>query len=337
MPRRKNFYEDTSSQAQERMLEQNLQALIAPQRPQTTDLPIARIRPNPFQARRTFDNLEELAATIRAQGFTTRLRVRPDSSEPDTFQLVFGERRLRAAELAGLTLVPCDVAEHTDDELIEIGLAENIQRRDLDPLEEARAFQTFIDQRGYTERRLAERLGKDRGYIQNRLALLRAPEDVQQLVAQRPDSLSAARAIAQLPTAEQRQPLIAGVASGSLTHKAVLALMRDAAAAPPISPPAAPSIPDAPPPAGPARSPVPALNTEPLPSALMRTLDRDIPTVRSVFARWRLSLPRSTTDERTRMLSFVDAHLAEMAALATTLRASTQAPAAEDDTKAADR
>src|ERR671917_2574115 len=157
MPRRKSFYEDSGSNAQEHMLEQNLQALIAPQRPQTTDLPIARIRPNPFQARRTFDDLAELAATIRAQGFTTRVRVRPDPSEPNAFQLVFGERRLRAAELAGLAMVPCDVAEHTDDEMIEIGLAENIQRRDLDPLEEARAFRTLIDQRGYTERRLAER------------------------------------------------------------------------------------------------------------------------------------------------------------------------------------
>lgn len=312
MPRRKGFYEDSGSNVQERMLEQNLEALMAPQRPQTTDLPIPRIRPNPFQARRNFDDIEELAAAIRAQGFTTRLRVRPDPSEPDSFQLVFGERRLRAAEQAGLTMVPCEVAHHTDDEMIEIGLAENIQRRDLDPLEEARAFQTLIDQRGYTERRLAERIGKDRGYIQNRLTLLRAPQDVQQLVAQRPDTLSAARAIAQLPSVEQRQPLIEGVASGTLTHKDVLALVNNASVLP------------APPPAVVDHKQGEA-DVAPQPrergsgvtasSPLMQALDRDIPAVRAVLARWRLALRRSKAEERARMLGFIDEHRAELEAL----------------------
>ena len=107
--------------------------------------------------------------------------------------VVYGERRLRAAALAGIETVPCDIAEHTDDDLIEIGLAENIQRRDLNPIEEANAFQHFIDQRGYSIRRLAERIGKDKSYLEGRLALLRAPDDVQTLVAQRPDTLDAAR------------------------------------------------------------------------------------------------------------------------------------------------
>ncbi|MDP9316882.1 MAG: ParB/RepB/Spo0J family partition protein [Chloroflexota bacterium] len=317
MPRRKSFYEDSGSNAQEHMLEQNLQALMAPQRPQTTDLPIARIRPNPFQARRNFDDIEELAAAIRAHGFTTRLRVRPDPSEPDSFQLVFGERRLRAAEEAGLTMVPCEVATHTDDEMIEIGLAENIQRRDLDPMEEARAFRIFIDQRGYTERRLAERIGKDRGYIQNRLALLRAPEEVQQLVAQRPDALSAARAIAQLPTVEQRQQLIEGVASGALTHKDVLALVNSASLAPASRPTVVDHKQgDADIPAQPRES----LSVSTTSSPLTRALDRDILAVRAVFARWRLSLPKSKAEERARMLGFVDTHLAELEALTEALR-----------------
>ena len=312
MPRRKSFYEDSGSNVQERMLEQNLEALMAPQRPQTTDLPISRIRPNPFQARRNFDDIEELAAAIRAQGFTTRLRVRPDPSERDSFQLVFGERRLRAAEQAGLTMVPCEVAHHTDDEMIEIGLAENIQRRDLDPLEEARAFQTLIDQRGYTERRLAERIAKDRGYIQNRLALLRAPQDVQQLVAQRPDTLSAARAIAQLPSVEQRQPLIEGVASGTLTHKDVLALVNNTSVLP-APPPAVvdhkQGEADVPPKPRERGSGVTAS------SPLRQALDRDIPAVRAVLARWRLALPRSKAEERARMLRFIDEHRAELEAL----------------------
>ena len=168
----------------------------------SADLPIDRIRPNPFQARKTFTDLDQLAQAIAAQGFTTRLRVRPDPTATGFFQLVFGERRWRAAQMVGLTAIPCDIAEHSDDDLVEIGLAENIQRQDLDPLEEARAFQTFIDQRNYSIRRLAERLGKDRGYIENRLALLRLPSDVQQLVEQRPDSIDAARQIGTLSKPE---------------------------------------------------------------------------------------------------------------------------------------
>ena len=315
MPRRKNFYDADASAAQEHMLEQNLQTLIAPLRPHATELPIARIRPNPFQARHNFVDIDELAATIRAQGFTTRLRVRPDPTEATYFQLVFGERRLRAAEVAGLTMVPCEVAPHTDDQMIEIGLAENIQRRDLDPLEEAQAFQAFIVQRGYTERGLAERIGKDRGYIQNRLALLRAPADVQELVAQRPDTLSAARAIAQLPSAEQRRPLIDGVASGALTHRDVLALVHDGSAAA-AEPPAAAATPTS------AATPsVPEAAAPPTAvSPLTRALDRDMLTLRAVFARWRLAVPRSKAEERAHMLAYINEHLAELEHLTEELR-----------------
>nr|WP_255603962.1 ParB/RepB/Spo0J family partition protein [Oscillochloris sp. ZM17-4] len=193
----------------------------------SADLPIDRIRPNPFQARKTFTDLDQLAQAITAQGFTTRLRVRPDPTATGFFQLVFGERRWRAAQLAGLAAIPCDIAEHSDDDLVEIGLAENIQRQDLDPLEEARALQAFIDQRGYSIRRLAERIGKDRGYIENRLALLRLPSDVQQLVEQRPDSIDAARRIGTLPTPEERAPLIAQVASGEVSAQTVRAIVRE--------------------------------------------------------------------------------------------------------------
>jgi ParB/RepB/Spo0J family partition protein len=193
----------------------------------SVDIPTDRIRPNPFQARKTFTDLDQLAQTITAQGFTTRLRVRPDPTGPGFFQLVFGERRWRAAQLAGLAAVPCDIAEHSDDDLVEIGLAENIQRQDLDPLEEARALQTFIDQRGYSIRRLAERLGKDRGYIENRLALLRLPSDVQQLVEQRPDSIDAARRIGTLGSAEERAPLIQQVANGELSAQTVRSIVRE--------------------------------------------------------------------------------------------------------------
>lgn len=193
----------------------------------SADVPTDRIRPNPFQARKTFTDLDQLAQAIQSQGFTTRLRVRPDPTASGYFQLVFGERRWRAAQMISLAAIPCDIADHTDDDMVEIGLAENIQRQDLDPLEEARALQMFIDQRNYSIRRLAERLGKDRGYIENRLALLRLPDDVQQLVEKRPDSIDAARRIGTLTTPEERAPLIDQVASGEISAQTVRTIVRE--------------------------------------------------------------------------------------------------------------
>jgi ParB family transcriptional regulator, chromosome partitioning protein len=224
-PRSKSFFpreretERRSERAQ--AVEDLVTTRLAPRQAMSQDLPIDRIRPNPYQARQTFADLDELAEAIRQQGFISRLRVRPDPSAEGFYQLVYGERRLRAAELAGLSALPCDIAPHTDRELIEIGLMENIQRQDLNPLEEARAFQSLMHELDYSIRGLAERLGKHRSYIEGRLALLRAPTDVQDLVVRRPDTLDAARQIASVDDPAERQTLIAGVATGELTSKAV--------------------------------------------------------------------------------------------------------------------
>lgn len=280
------------------------------------DLPIERIRPNPFQARTTFTGIEELAQVIRQHGFTSRLRVRHDPADPRFFQLVFGERRLRAAKVAGLTVVPCDVAEHSDDELIEIGMTENLQRQDLDPLDEARALRTFLDERGYTIRSLAERIGKDKGYIQNRLAVLDAPADVQQMLTLRPDTISVAREIAKVPTSAARQPLIEGVISGTLTKEAVRILVRDGATQPVRSTDGEASVAPV--------SPADTLRMDETPNALAtaldRALDRDIPTLRTVFARWRLTAPQLNEQQRERVLRYIEEHLAELEQLAETMR-----------------
>lgn len=199
----------------------DLAPLSQPQQISLQDIPEDHIEPNPFQARKNFAGIEELAQAIREHGFVSRLRVRPVPGRDDRFQLVYGERRLRAARAAGLTMIPCEVVAHTDADMIEIGLAENIQRQDLDPLEEADAFKTFIDERNYSIRTLAKRIGKDKSYVEDRLALLRTPEDVQQMVAERPNSLRAAREIAKVETEAARQPLIAGVVSGELSTAAV--------------------------------------------------------------------------------------------------------------------
>ena len=230
MARRKNFLEQPASTAvaADADFEHLFARHTAPERVTAHTIAIDRIHPNPFQARRSFVDLDELAQAIRTQGFTSRLRVRRDPTQAGSYQLVYGERRLRAAQAAGLTEVPVDLAEHTDDDLIEIGLAENIQRRDLDPLEEAQAFHTLITQRTYTQQRLAERLGKDRGYIEERLALLRTPPDVQALLQARPDAIRAAREIAKLATEADRRPLIAGMVNRTLSRADVTALVRQA-------------------------------------------------------------------------------------------------------------
>ncbi|RRR74467.1 MAG: ParB/RepB/Spo0J family partition protein [Candidatus Viridilinea halotolerans] len=226
-PRRSSGFFSTPARPEDdvaRMRE--VEALLAPQRTLVQDLPAERIRPNPFQARVTFNDLEELSAAIQSLGFTSRLRVRPDPTSSGFFQLVYGERRLRAARLAGIALIPCEIAEHSDDELLEIGLAENIQRQDLNPLEEAQAFARFIEQRNYSIRRLAERIGKDKGYIENRLVLLRMPPDIQAMVAQRPDSLMAARELARLDDPALRAPLIDQILRGALATASLRTIVR---------------------------------------------------------------------------------------------------------------
>lgn len=194
-------------------------------------LPSDAIDPNPFQARMSFDNLDDLANAIRAQGFTSRLRVRPHPEQSGRFQLVYGERRLRAATIAGLTVIPCEIVPHTDAEMIEIGLVENIQREELRPIEEARALRRFLDERGYSIRELAERIGKTKGYVQTRIDLLRMPDDVQQMVEEHPHTFTTGLLIGQLPTATERQPLIEAMIRGETTKDAIRALVQQLQAA----------------------------------------------------------------------------------------------------------
>ena len=191
------------------------------------DIPIERIRANPFQARVKFTDIESLADSMRTHGFTSRLRVRRDPAQPQFFQLVYGERRLRAAQAAGMAVIPCDVAEYSDTQMREIGLTENLQRSDLHPLEEARAFRVAIDHGGYSIRRLAAQLGKSKGYVQSRLDVLRAPDDVLAMVEQHPETFTAGLLLGQLPTVDLRGPLIKRVIAGEIDIQTVRGIVRD--------------------------------------------------------------------------------------------------------------
>ncbi len=143
------------------------------------DISLDRITPNPAQPRTTFDEeaLEELAASIRELGIIQPLSLR--KTGPDSYQIIAGERRYRAARMAGLTSVPAYIRTANDSELTEMALIENIQREDLNAIEIALTFKKLIDQYSLTQERLSERIGKKRATIANFLRLLRLPAEVQ--------------------------------------------------------------------------------------------------------------------------------------------------------------
>lgn len=161
-------------------------------------LPIEELSPSPDQPRKHFDEtaLNELAESIKANGIIQPIVVTPAPASVGTrYLIVAGERRWRAAQRAGLHDVPVVVRQTEEAERLELALVENIQRADLDAIEEARAFAQLIDVRGYTQDALAERVGKDRSTISNALRLLRLPEKVQTMVHAGQLSMGHARAL----------------------------------------------------------------------------------------------------------------------------------------------
>ncbi|MEM8919919.1 MAG: ParB/RepB/Spo0J family partition protein [Pseudomonadota bacterium] len=147
-----------------------------------TEIAIDLVTPNPKQPRRTFAeaDLEELSSSIKAKGVLQAILVRPDPKAADRYQIVAGERRWRAAKRAGLNSIPAVVRPFDELEVLEIGIIENVQRADLNPVEEAEAYQQLIDRFGRTQDALAEQVGKSRAHIANTLRLLKLPEDVRE-------------------------------------------------------------------------------------------------------------------------------------------------------------
>jgi len=166
---------------------------------------IERIHPNRFQPRLNFDDglLEELADSIRENGVIQPLIVKK-TAKPDSFELVAGERRLRAAKMAGLTEVPVVVMEvDRDDHLLELALIENVQRTDLNAIEEAEAYQKLIDSFGYTQEETAKKVGKKRSTVTNMLRLLNLPEHIRQDVIDAVLTEGHARALLRLTDAPE--------------------------------------------------------------------------------------------------------------------------------------
>lgn len=157
-------------------------------------LPIEAIEPNPDQPRRSFDRaaLEDLAASIREKGVIQPLIVRPSPRTVGGFEIVAGERRWRAAQMAQLHELPVLIREFDDTEVLEIAIIENIQRADLNPVEEAAGYTQLMEKFGHTQEKLATALGKSRSHIANAVRLLGLPQDVQGFL--RDGSLSAGHA-----------------------------------------------------------------------------------------------------------------------------------------------
>lgn len=191
-----------------RALGKGLGALIAP--PQFTNVnddyfmcDLARIQPDPNQPRQHFDDakLNELVASVKEKGILQPLLVR---SEGRQYILIAGERRLRASKLAGLTQVPVVVKDVADDEAFEMALIENIQRDDLNPIEEAAAYQRLLDHPGSTQDIVARKVGKDRSTVANSVRLLRLPVEVQTHIIDGRISSGHARTILSVPQEHQQ-------------------------------------------------------------------------------------------------------------------------------------
>lgn len=216
-----------------RALGRGLDALIpsAESREGAAEIPIARVSPNPHQPRQAIDeeSLAELAASIREHGVIQPLVV---TQVGDEYQLIAGERRWRAAQLAGLTSVPAIIKETTPQQTLELALVENVQRADLNPLEEAGAYRQLMDEFGLTQEQVAERVGKSRTAVANTVRLLRLPDDVKEALAAGRISEGHARALLSLPTARLQRQALAIIEGRALNVRQIEALVRQMQAEP---------------------------------------------------------------------------------------------------------
>ncbi|KPL18994.1 MAG: hypothetical protein AMJ92_05360 [candidate division Zixibacteria bacterium SM23_81] len=185
------------------------------------DIPLEKISTNPDQPRRDFDahGLEELSRSISEKGILQPVVVR---SVGDDFQLIVGERRVRAAKLAGMKKIPAivwDVSHHS--EMLELALVENLQREDLNPIDEARAYEKLIKDCGLTQKEVSQKVGKDRTSVANALRLLKLPAEVQSRVVQKTISAGHARALLALQNQEDQVALAERIIGGGLSVREV--------------------------------------------------------------------------------------------------------------------
>jgi len=189
-------------------------------RPNTNEihhLPVERIEPNPHQPRRHFDHgqMEDLIASIQTHGVLQPIVVTPAGE--GRYELIAGERRLRAAKIAGLETIPAIVRTATEQQKLELALIENIQRQDLNPLEEAEAYLRLQNEFNLTQEDLAKRAGKSRSQVANTIRLLNLPQTIKDALAQGHISASNARTLLSLPSDDERLALFQVMLEGNFT------------------------------------------------------------------------------------------------------------------------
>lgn len=190
-----------------------------------SDFAVSDIRPNPAQPRRTFSEteLEELAASIKQRGVLQPILLRPDRDAPNQYQIVAGERRWRAAQRAGLKTIPAVVRDMDELQLLEVGIIENVQREDLNPIEEAEAYGALIKRFGRTQENLADSVGKSRAHIANTMRLLNLGESSREHLRQ--GRISAGHARAALG-AEDPDPVVDMAVAKRMSVRDVEALVK---------------------------------------------------------------------------------------------------------------
>jgi ParB family chromosome partitioning protein len=184
-------------------------------RAQIREIGVDKILPNPAQPRLSYeeDSLTELADSIREHGVLQPILVRPVGNQ---FELIAGERRWRASRMAERESIPAIVVEFDEQTALEVSIIENLQREDVSALEEAAMFRKMTDL-GYSVRQLAQKIGKDKGYVENRMRLADAPPEIRELVSLRKDTLSHAYELMKVPDERTRRRLAKKVAAGELT------------------------------------------------------------------------------------------------------------------------
>ncbi|THD76853.1 ParB/RepB/Spo0J family partition protein [Thalassobius vesicularis] len=211
-----------------------------PRRPDMS-IPVEKIFPNPDQPRRTFtpDQLQELSASIKEKGIIQPLIVRERPGRAGEYEIVAGERRWRAAQMAQLHMIPVLVRDFDDVEVLEVAIIENIQRADLNAVEEAAGYRQLMEKFGHTQEKLSEVLGKSRSYIANLVRLLNLPDEVQDYV--REGKLSAGHARA-LITSDDPVALARRVITGNLSVRETEKLAKGDVPRTPSAPKSAPRV-----------------------------------------------------------------------------------------------
>ncbi len=262
--------------SQEEKLSDSVLSLLKPEGEQhdraVRQIAVDRITPNPKQPRIAADPaaLDDLTASIREHGVLQPILVRP--LDRGHYEIVAGERRWRAVTALALAMIPAIIEEMSDEQAIEIAVIENLQRENLSPLDEAAIFARMTSELGYSIRKLADKLGKDKGYIENRLRLVAAPADVRALVAERSDTISHAYELMKIGDPARRAELAAQIARGELSLARLKAAVRGESEHPSLGAPAvapiaaAPVDPAAAPIVDPTLAPMPAVAAAPVPA-----------------------------------------------------------------------